>query len=121
MIQLTTVNANTIAMEEIGRAITNMVMLGALIKATEMIDPDGVERIIERRFGPMVGGRNIKAFRRALVEALYAPYPTWPFHGRSKISSTVLEVSGSLLIGLLTAAIWQYFFPAILTLLFHTP
>ena len=58
---------------------------------------------------------------KALVETLYAPYPTWPFHVRSKISSTVLEVSGSLLIGLITAALVQYFLPAILTLLFHTP
>jgi hypothetical protein len=56
-----------------------------------------------------------------LIEALYVPYPVWPFHVRSKISSTVLEVSGSLLIGLITAALVQYFFPAILTLLFHTP
>jgi hypothetical protein len=30
--------------------------------------------------------------RKALVEALYAPSPTWPFPVRSKISSTVLEV-----------------------------
>jgi pyruvate ferredoxin oxidoreductase gamma subunit len=67
--RLALVNATTIAMEEIGRAITNMVMLGALIKATAMIDPEGVEQIIEKRFGPMVGGRNIKAFRRALTEA----------------------------------------------------
>ncbi len=58
---------------------------------------------------------------KALVEILYAPYPTWPFHVRSKISKTVFEVSGSLLIGLITAALVQYFFPAILTLLFHTP
>ena len=58
---------------------------------------------------------------KVLMENLYAPYPTWPFHVRSRISSTVLEVGGSLLIGLITAAIVQYFFPAILTLLFHTP
>ena len=57
----------------------------------------------------------------ALVETLYTPYPTWPFHVRSKISKTVFEVSVSLLIGLITAALVQYFFPAILTLLFHTP
>ena len=57
---------------------------------------------------------------KALVETLYAPYPTWPFHVRSKISKTVFEVSGSLLIGLITAALWQYFFPALFTLLFHT-
>ncbi len=57
---------------------------------------------------------------KALVETLYAPYPTWPFHVRSKLSSTALEVSGSLLIGLITAAIWQYVFPVIFTLFFHT-
>jgi hypothetical protein len=59
--------------------------------------------------------------KRVLVEALYAPYPTWPFHVRSKISKTVLEVSGSLLIGLITAAIVQYSLPAIVILFFHTP
>jgi hypothetical protein len=58
---------------------------------------------------------------KALVETLYAPYPTWPFHVRSKISSTVLEVSGSLLIGLITAAVVQYFLPVILTFFIHTP
>jgi hypothetical protein len=55
--------------------------------------------------------------KKALVEALYTPYPTWPFHVRSKIFSTVLGVSGSLLLGVVTAAFQQY----ILTLLFHTP
>jgi len=59
--------------------------------------------------------------QKALVETLYAPYPTWPFHVRSKISSTVLEVSGSLLIGVLAAEVQQYFLPAIVTLLFHAP
>ena len=59
--------------------------------------------------------------KKALVETLYDPYPTWPFHVRSKISSTVLEVGGSLLIGLITAAIVQYFLPTILTLFIHTP
>ncbi len=57
----------------------------------------------------------------ALVETLYAPYPVWPFHVRAKISSIVLEVCGSLLIGLITAALVQYFLPVILTLLFHIP
>jgi pyruvate ferredoxin oxidoreductase gamma subunit len=66
--QMATVNATVIAMDEIGRAITNMVLLGALIKATDMIGPEGVQTVIERRFGPVVGGKNIKAFRRALSE-----------------------------------------------------
>ena len=58
---------------------------------------------------------------KALVETLYAPYPRWPFRFRSKLSSTVLEVSGSLVIGVLAAEVQQYFLPAIFTLLFHTP
>ncbi len=59
--------------------------------------------------------------KKALVETLYTPYPTWPFPVRSKIFSTVLGVSGSLLIGLMAAALQQYFLPAILTLLSHNP
>ncbi|GAC1359485.1 MAG: hypothetical protein NVS4B11_38330 [Ktedonobacteraceae bacterium] len=55
--------------------------------------------------------------KKALVETLHTSYPTWPFRFRSKIFSTVLGVSGSLLIGVITAALQQY----ILSLLFHTP
>ncbi len=55
--------------------------------------------------------------KKALVETLYIPYPTWPFHVRSKLFSAVLGVSGSILIGAMTAALQRY----ILTLLFHTP
>jgi hypothetical protein len=58
---------------------------------------------------------------RALVETLYTPYPTWPFSFRSKIFSTVLGTSGSILIGVMTAALQEHFLPAILRLLFHTP
>jgi hypothetical protein len=59
--------------------------------------------------------------KKALVEALHTPYPTWPFSFRSKFFSTVLGVSGSLLVGLITAAVEQYFLPTILPLLIHKP
>ena len=59
--------------------------------------------------------------KKALVETLYTPYPTWPFRFRSKIFSTVLGVSGSLLLGLMTAALQQYLLPALLQSLFHHP
>ena len=68
--RLATVDANAIALEEIGRAITNMVMLGTLVRATSMVKAGGVERVIEERFGPVLGGRNIQAFRRAVDEAI---------------------------------------------------
>ena len=59
--------------------------------------------------------------KKSLVETLHTPYPSWPFSVRSKFFSTVLGVSGSLLLGLITAAVEQYFLPAILPLLFHKP
>jgi hypothetical protein len=58
--------------------------------------------------------------KKAVLETLHTPYPTWPFRFRSKIFSTFLGVSGSLLIGVITAALQQYF-SAILPLLFHIP
>lgn len=59
--------------------------------------------------------------KKSLVETLHMPYPAWPFSIRSKFFSTVLGVSGSLLLGLITAALEQYFLPTILALLFHKP
>jgi hypothetical protein len=59
--------------------------------------------------------------KKAVLETLHTPYPTWPFSFRSKIFSTVLGTSGSILIGVITAALQEHFLPAILTLLFHTP
>lgn len=55
--------------------------------------------------------------KKTLLETLHTPYPTWPFRFRTKIFSTVLGVSGSLLLGVITAALQQY----ISTLHFHIP
>jgi hypothetical protein len=53
--------------------------------------------------------------KKVVLETLHMPYPTWPFRFRSKIFSTLLGVSGSLLIGVITASLQQYLLP----LLFH--
>ena len=52
--------------------------------------------------------------KKALLETLHNPYPTWPFSIRSKIFSTILGASGSILIGMVSAAV-----PIILPLIFH--
>jgi pyruvate ferredoxin oxidoreductase gamma subunit len=65
--RLALVDANTIARAEIGRVITNTVMLGALLGAVTLCDPGEVGREIVRTFGPL-GARNAKAFERALKE-----------------------------------------------------
>jgi len=61
------VNANKIAMEEIGRPITNTTMMGALVKATGLVELASVEKQIEHRF-PAIAEKNIKALRRAYEE-----------------------------------------------------
>lgn len=62
------VDATKIATEELGRPITNTVMLGALIKITSVV---GLEHVCEAtmdRFGEVIGGKNVKAIRRAHTE-----------------------------------------------------
>ena len=52
------VNANKIAVEEIGRPITNTTMMGALVKATGLVDLASIEKQIEHRF-PAIAEKNI--------------------------------------------------------------
>jgi pyruvate ferredoxin oxidoreductase gamma subunit len=65
--RLAIVDANTIARAEIGRVITNTVMLGALLKATALVESDAVVEAMREQLGP-IGGRNVKAFQRAFQE-----------------------------------------------------
>ncbi|MCP4602963.1 MAG: pyruvate synthase [Proteobacteria bacterium] len=67
--RLVTVNANRIAAEEIGRVITNTTMLGALIKATALVEVDDLIKELKTRFGRIAEG-NIKAFNRAFKECV---------------------------------------------------
>ena len=65
--RLALVDANTIARTEIGRVITNTVMLGALLRANELVAPKTVAEQIQKTLGQL-GPRNIKAFERAMTE-----------------------------------------------------
>lgn len=68
-----TVDANKIAIESIGKAIPNTPMLGALLKATGIMDRDRVAEHIRDSFGKkfsqeIIDG-NVEAFTRAYEEA----------------------------------------------------
>jgi len=65
--RLATVNAVKIANEEIGRPITNTTMMGALVRATGLVELDSLAEQIEKRF-PSVAEKNVKAMRRAYEE-----------------------------------------------------
>ena len=64
---LATVNATRIAKEELGLPITNTTMLGALLKAREVVPVEALIAPLEKRFG-RIAEKNIRAFRRAYAE-----------------------------------------------------
>ncbi len=65
--KLAVVNANRIAREELGLPITNTTMLGALLKARAIFNPDAMIEPLRHRFG-RIAEKNVKAFKRALEE-----------------------------------------------------
>ena len=64
---LATVNANTIAKEELGLPITNTTMLGSLLKARQLVHLDSLIAPIKNRFG-RIAEININALKRAYRE-----------------------------------------------------
>ena len=65
--RLAVVDATKIAREELGLPITNTTMLGALLKASEVVDKGAMIEPLQKRFG-RIAERNIKAFERAYKE-----------------------------------------------------
>jgi len=65
--RLATIDATKIAREELGLPITNTTMLGALLKASEVVDKGSMIEPLQERFG-RIAERNIKAFERAYKE-----------------------------------------------------
>ncbi len=67
--RLALVDANHIAREEIGLAIANTTMLGAMLSAVPMVPEARLETELTARFGP-IALKNIAAFRRARKECV---------------------------------------------------
>ena len=65
--KVATVNATKIAREQLGVPIVNTTMLGALIKATGVVQKESIHEPLEKRFGRL-GERNIKAMETAYEE-----------------------------------------------------
>jgi pyruvate ferredoxin oxidoreductase gamma subunit len=67
-----TINASQIAMETLGREITNTPMLGALVKATGLLEVEDLIAKTRKQFGQKFGAevvnRNIDAIKRATQE-----------------------------------------------------
>jgi 2-oxoacid:acceptor oxidoreductase gamma subunit (pyruvate/2-ketoisovalerate family) len=62
--RLFTVDATGIALEQLGRPITNSAMMGAFVGATAILGMEPIEAVLTRRFGEKAAG-NLKAARAA--------------------------------------------------------
>ncbi len=69
--KLAMVDATKIATEELGLPITNTTMLGALLKATGIVDKDALFEALEKRFGRLAE-KNKAALDRAYNETVIA-------------------------------------------------
>ncbi len=62
------VAASKIAMEELGRDIPNMIMLGAVMKIEPLVKFETLTKLTKERFPGAVGEKNAKAMQRAFDE-----------------------------------------------------
>lgn len=65
--KLALVDASDIAATELGVPITNTVMLGAVVKATGLLEQGSIDEPLAKRFGPLAE-KNQRAFDRAFSE-----------------------------------------------------
>ncbi|HOS96872.1 MAG TPA: pyruvate ferredoxin oxidoreductase subunit gamma [Deltaproteobacteria bacterium] len=70
LIRVATVDADRIAIEELGRPIVNTTMIGAFIKATSAISIGDIREPLLERFGSKLGERNLKAMERAFNDVV---------------------------------------------------
>jgi pyruvate ferredoxin oxidoreductase gamma subunit len=64
-----TVSATDIAMRILGRPITNTAMLGAVVRATEVVNMESVEKAVNTRFPGPLAEKNIGVIKEAYKEA----------------------------------------------------
>lgn len=62
------VAGSIIATEEIGRNVPNLVMLGALIKVTKLVEIESLKKVTLNRFKGVLGEKNVVAINRAFEE-----------------------------------------------------
>jgi 2-oxoacid:acceptor oxidoreductase gamma subunit (pyruvate/2-ketoisovalerate family)/2-oxoacid:acceptor oxidoreductase delta subunit (pyruvate/2-ketoisovalerate family) len=63
--KVATVDATSIALETLGRPITNTAILGAFAKATGLVDMENLEEAVREEFPPRIVESNVLAMRKA--------------------------------------------------------
>ncbi len=69
--QILTVPATEIAMEILGRPITNTAMLSSVARATEMVKLESIEKVVKERFTGSIAEKNMAVINRAYEEVRF--------------------------------------------------
>jgi len=64
-----TVTATDIAVKTLGRPITNTAMLGAVARATEIVNLKSLEKVVKERFPAKIAEKNVEVVKVAYKEA----------------------------------------------------
>ncbi len=67
-INIATIDATRIALDILGRNITNTIILGALIRVSHLFTVDELSDAIMRRFKGEIAGKNMQAIKQAIEE-----------------------------------------------------
>jgi pyruvate ferredoxin oxidoreductase gamma subunit len=67
-INIATIDATRIALDVLGRNITNTIILGALVRISHLFTVDELSEAIMRRFKGELAGKNIHAIKQAIEE-----------------------------------------------------
>jgi len=67
-IETWTVDATTLAIDVLGRPITNTAMLGSVVKATGVVKLDSIVQVVKERFGGKISELNAELVKKAYEE-----------------------------------------------------
>jgi 2-oxoacid:acceptor oxidoreductase gamma subunit (pyruvate/2-ketoisovalerate family) len=67
-IETWTVDATTLAIDMLGRPITNTAMLGSIVKATGIVKLDSIVQVVKERFECKIGEMNAELVKKAYEE-----------------------------------------------------
>lgn len=68
--KIATVDATNIAIENLGVAVTNTAILGALVRVTNIVKMESIEKVLKERFKGNIAEKNIKAVRESFNRTL---------------------------------------------------
>ena len=77
-INIATIDALNIAMEILGRNITNTIILGALVRVLPMFSIDALADAVMMRFKGSIAGKNVEAIKRAFDDTCVYETPNAP-------------------------------------------